>query len=151
MIVACRRVVNLVGDIEGNLCLPVVVRRRVEDGVSDFVSQLEVGVFDGNAWRTGYAVVNGNQLDGIGQRGGGGGAHQNLRVPSAGRRGRYDAVGISRAVGFQNPINGETSGIDDAVPDASAHGGTIPVETEVHAGGVPFGNLVRVVASGVLR
>ena len=66
VIVAGRCVVNLVRNVERDLRLTVVVRGRIEDGVRDFVAELEVGVLDGNTGGAGYAVFNGNLFNGIG-------------------------------------------------------------------------------------
>ena len=49
VVVARGRIVDFVGDVQGNLCLPVVVCCRIEDGACDLVAKLQVGVLDGNA------------------------------------------------------------------------------------------------------
>ena len=149
VVVARRRIVDLIGHVEGNLCLPVVVRCRVEDGACNLVAKLQVGVLDGDARGTCDAVADGHLFNGVWEGGGGGRADRDLRVAATGRRGGYHAVGIGRTVGLQNPINGEASGVDNSVPNASAYGRTVPIESEVHAGSVPLSNLVRIVTSGV--
>jgi len=92
VVVAGSRVVGLVGDVQGNLGLAVVVRGGVEDGVGHLVSQLQVGVLDRQRRGTGDAVVDVDLLHGVREGGERTGRHRQDGVASTGIRGRVDAV-----------------------------------------------------------
>ena len=151
VVVAAGCVVNLVGNVESNLRLTVVVGGWIQNRPCYFVSKLKVGVFDGDTGRASDGIVDGKLFNGVGQRCCRGGVDGDLRVPTTGRRGWDDAVRIGRVVGFQKPVNRESCWVDDPVPNAATNRWAIPIKSEVHPGGVPFRDLVRIVATRVLR